>query len=189
MEQIRARFDAAAEALARETWRFRVGRVARLDLSRVDDEFGDVTGGDLLDTARREEGAAAFESGRDAWRRLRRALECVLLARRTRDLARELLEREVQERISIAGTEAPLFAWQLGAARERDVDARRRIQDAIDAAQEGLSPLRRELFVQRGEVLASLGYANRRAFAEAALPELDLDAWGRRASANARRLA
>jgi hypothetical protein len=182
MEQIRARFDAAEEVLARETWRFRVGRVARLDLSRVDDEFGDVTGGDLLDAARREEGAAAFESGRDAWSRLRRALECAFVSRRTRDLERELLEREVQERISIAGTDAPLFAWQLGVARERDVDARRRIQDAIDAAQERLSPLRRELFVQRGELLASLGYASRRAFAEAALPELDLDAWGRSAS-------
>jgi hypothetical protein len=182
MEGIRTRFDAAAEALARETWRFGAGRVARLDLSRVDDEFGDVTGGDLIDAARREEAAAAFGSGRDAWRKLRRALECACVALRTRELERELLEREVRERISIAGTEAPLFAWQLGVGAERDVDARRRIQDAIDAAQEGLSPLRRELFVQRGEVLASLGYASRRAFAEAALPELDLDAWGRCAS-------
>jgi hypothetical protein len=179
MERIRERFDAASRALARETWRFHTGRAARLDLFRVDDEFGDVTGGDLVEAARREQEAAAFASDRDAWCRLRQGLECAFVARRTRELARELLEREAAERLSVAGVEAPLFAWQLGVGREREVEARRRIQRSIEAAEEGLVALRGELFVQQGEALASLGYPTRRAFADAVLPGLDLEAWGR----------
>ena len=176
MERLRERFEAFWEAQAAAVYRFRSGRAARLDLARVDDEFGEITGGEALEEIHKAEQEATGDT-RDAWRRLGVGVGKVVYAAKGRALAVELGAREVADALSVDGEEGTLFAWESRLALEDDPDRRRRIEAAVDERLAEQNPLREELRACCGEALDRVGLASRRSFAEAARPGVDFDAW------------
>lgn len=182
MERLRERFEAFREAQARGVLRFRSGRSPRLDLARVDDEFGEVTGGDELERARKARDAATGARQREAWGRLEVGISSAVIAARTRAVQARLLEAEAARAVRVDRAERRLFEWEAALGAEADVGRRRRIDRAIAEAHAELNPLREELHAETGEVLSDLGYATARARAEAMRPGVDYDAWRERAT-------
>lgn len=178
VDDLRTRYEEYHAAAARESYAFRSGRKPTLELDEVDRRFADVTEGDHLSTARREEEGASFDQDREGWRRLRCALEAHQVSARVRPVQRELQEREAQQRAPIDGDERTLFSWQATLGREDDHVRRGRIQDALDSGAEDLNPLRCELRSRAGQLWAELGYPTPRARAEVLHPGVDYDAWG-----------
>jgi hypothetical protein len=174
---VREQYDAYREAVQREQYRFRSGQKATLELAEVDDHFEELTSGDLLDDVEASRASATMEEAAEAWRRLSVAIRGTVVERRTRQLSRELREREAAQRIRIGGGERTLYAWQAHLGSEADTERRRQIQEGLVRAWADLNPLREELFIRRGELLGRPEPATPRAWAEEQHPGLDYDAW------------
>ncbi len=177
MPDVRERYDDYREAVSREVYRFRSGQKATLELDEVDDRFGDVTSGDLLAEVDSRVETGFTEEAREDARRLALEIRRAVVDRSVRPLAREVGEREAAERLRIDGKERSLFAWQAHLGSERDVERRRRIQEALESAWEGLNPQREELWMRRTELLARLGFGTPRAWADALHPGIDYEGW------------
>ncbi len=177
MSDVRTRYEAYREAVQREQYLFRSGQKATLELAEIDERFGELTGGDRLDEVEAARAAAVTEDAREGWRRLAMAIRGAVVSSQTRELSRELREREAGQRIRIDGDERTLYAWQAYLGSERDPERRRRIQGALVDAWAELNPMREELWVRRGERLARQGFATPRAWAEAHHPTVDYDRW------------
>ena len=177
MSDIRDRYDGYREELQREQYRFRSGQKKTLELAEIDDRFGDVTSGDLLDEVESARDSASTEETRESWRRIAVAIRGAVVSRQTRELSRDLREREAAQRIRVDADEQTLYAWQAGIGSESDSARRARIQERLHDAYAELNPVREELFVRRAELLAGHGCANPRAWAEMEHPDVDYDRW------------
>jgi hypothetical protein len=174
---VRHRFDAYREAIEREFYNFRSGRKPTLDLDGVDERFGDVTTGELLAEAESAAQSGFTEDMREGSRRLGVGIRSAMVDREVRPISREVSEREAAKRIRVDGEERSLYAWQSALGSEPDLERRRRIQIAKEAAWSELNPLREELHVRRSEILAGQGFASLRAWAEAKHPGVDYSRW------------
>jgi hypothetical protein len=177
MPDVRERYDAYQEAIGREVYRFRSGQKSTLELEEVDDRFGDVTGGDLLEEVDSQAQTGFTEEAREDARRLALELRRAVVDRSVRPLSREVKEREAAQRLRVDGQERSLFAWQAQLGSEAEAERRRRIQEALEAAWEELNPQRDELWMRRAELLAQLGFETPRAWADALHPGLDYEVW------------
>ncbi|MEE8314018.1 MAG: hypothetical protein V3R91_06830 [Myxococcota bacterium] len=177
MTDVRSRYEEYLEARERELILYRSGRRAAPELARIDEDFDDVTSGEGLDELTRALAAASFESTRDRLRRLRNAVQDAFLASRLRELELGLWERERRQSARVGSREARVREWEAAIAEEAEASRRTGTQLALDRAWSELNPLREELFGARGELLAGLGYASPRAWAEARRPKLDYEMW------------
>lgn len=181
MEELRDRFEAWWSARARAAVGVASGIDPSGDLERIDDEFADVTSGDALDSLRKEASAAAWESARDAARRLARGITSAVVRARTREAARRLAERAAAQTVRVAGDVGRVLDWQARLGAEPDPVRRRAIDDALDGAMAELNELREELLAAETAALESLGYPTAAAWLEELRSGVDLGAWCERA--------
>jgi hypothetical protein len=177
MANVRDRYDAYCEAVARETYHFRSGRKPTLDLDEVDDRFGDVTSGDFLDEVRQAVEGAFTDEERTGNERIRVALEAARVDRATRPLLTRLREREAAQKLVVDRTEQTVYGWQAGLGSVKDATRRRRVQEGLESAWAELNPMREELWASRTEHLSRHGPANALEWARARHPGVDYEAW------------
>jgi hypothetical protein len=181
MEELRGRFEAWWSARARAGVRSSSGLDPGVDLERIDDEFGDVTSGAALDSLRKEAAEGAWESTRDAARRLGLGITSAVVRARTREGARRLAERAAAQTVRVGREVGRVLDWQVRLGAESDPVRRRAIDDALAGATAELNELRLELLATETEALAELGHPTPVAWAEALRPGVDLAAWSTRA--------
>jgi hypothetical protein len=181
MTDLRERYEAYREQRERCAFRFAAGLDGAPDLAVLDDGFGDLTSGDALDALRADRDAATFADARAAADRLLTLVQGVVLAARTRELTSSLQRRARAQRVRAGAHERSAAEWRLALPAATDAAERGAIQGALDRAWAELNPLREELCAERSSVLAGLGHATPRAFAQARRPGVDLDAWNEQA--------
>ncbi len=177
MADVRSSYEAYFQARERELLLFRSGRQPLPELDRVDDAFSEVTSGDCLDDLARECEAARLETPRQELLRLLHAVQDAVVASAVRDPELRLWERAGSQRFRIGDRAAQARLWAARLAEESEASKRTELQLGLDRAWAELNPLREELFAARGEQLAKLGYATRRAWAEARRPGVDYELW------------
>ena len=182
MADVRSSYDAYFEARERELLLFRSGRQPLPKLDHVGDTFADVTSGDCLDDLARQVEAARLETPRQELLRLLHAVQDAVVANGVRDSELRLWKAERSQRFRVGGQAAEARLWAARLAEESEASKRTELQLGLDRAWAELNPLREELFSTRGEQLARLGYATRRAWAEARRPQVDYEHWRRAAS-------
>ena len=178
MADVRDRYEAYLEARERELLLFRSGRQPLPKLHQVYDTFADVTSGDCLDDLAREHEAEHLEAPRQELLRLLHAVQDAVGASGVLHPELQLWERERSQRFRVGERDAEARVWAAQLAEESQASKRTELQLGLDRAWAELNPLREELFTARGEQLARLGYATRRAWAEARRPGVDYELWG-----------
>jgi hypothetical protein len=177
LPDVRDRYDAYREAASREVYRFRSGLKPTLELDEVDDRFGDVTSGDLLEEVESRAETGFMEEAREDARRLALGVRRAMVDRSVRPLSREVDEREAAQRMRIDGKERSLFEWQAHLGSEKEVERRRRIQESLESVWDELNPQRQDLWMRRAELLARQGFETPRAWANALHPDIDYGVW------------
>src|SRR5215813_2268356 len=93
MAELRARFESWREARERARLEQLLGLSAELELDRIDDEFGDVTGGGAIAGARADAEKAMLASERELRRRFALGLAQAALARALRPHDEQIARR------------------------------------------------------------------------------------------------
>ncbi len=177
MADVRSSYEAYFQARERELLLFRSGQQPLPELERVDETFAEVTSGDCLDDLAREYEAARLETSRQELMRLLHAVQDAVVSCAVRDSQLLLWERERSQRFGVGKRDAETRLWAARLAEESEASKRTELQLGLDRAWAELNPLREELFAARGEQLARLGCATRRAWAEARRPGVDYELW------------